>query len=140
MAYKLSDSSRQRLLQCDKQLQDIVLELIKYLDITILPHGGFRDYHTQQMLFEAGKSKVKYPDSKHNKMPSLAVDMAPYPIDWGEGDTPKWKAYGRFYYMAGQVQMIARHKGINIRWGGDWDGDNDFGDQNFNDLPHFEII
>jgi peptidoglycan LD-endopeptidase CwlK len=30
--------------------------------------------------------------------------------------------------------------GIEIRWGGDWDGDGDLSDHKFNDLPHFELI
>jgi hypothetical protein len=28
----------------------------------------------------------------------------------------------------------------DIRWGGDWDRDNDFSDQKLNDLCHFELI
>jgi peptidoglycan L-alanyl-D-glutamate endopeptidase CwlK len=27
-----------------------------------------------------------------------------------------------------------------IRWGGDWDSDDIFDDQNFDDLPHFELV
>ena len=30
--------------------------------------------------------------------------------------------------------------GIRLRWGGDWDGDNELRDQTFNDLVHFEVI
>jgi hypothetical protein len=29
---------------------------------------------------------------------------------------------------------------VKLRWGGDWDSDKDTKDQNFNDLPHFELI
>ena len=28
----------------------------------------------------------------------------------------------------------------NVRWGGDWNMDNNFKDQKFNDLPHFELV
>ena len=29
---------------------------------------------------------------------------------------------------------------VTLRWGGDWDGDRDFKDQRFIDLPHFELV
>ena len=29
--------------------------------------------------------------------------------------------------------------GLKIRWGGDWDMDTQVKDNNFDDLPHFEI-
>ena len=42
--------------------------------------------------------------------------------------------------MAGLVLGIAAVFGIKIRWGGDWDSDNDLNDQKFMDLAHFEEI
>jgi hypothetical protein len=63
---------------------------------------------------------------------SRAVDVAPYPIDWN--DTR------RFDHFAGIVVGIAHRSGVKIRWGGNWDRDNDLNDQNFNDLVHFELI
>ena len=29
--------------------------------------------------------------------------------------------------------------GIDLIWGGDWDGDTDLNDNNFDDLVHFEL-
>ena len=69
--------------------------------------------------------------SHHNSDPSRAVDVAPYPIDWN--DTER---FGRF---AGFVLGMAAAMGIPLRWGGDWDRDNDTHDQKFNDLVHFEL-
>lgn len=43
---------------------------------------GHRDEDRQNKLFEEGKTKVKWPDSKHNTSPSKASDSAPYPLDW----------------------------------------------------------
>ena len=34
---------------------------------------------------------------------------------------------------------VANRLGLKVRWGGDWDGDFEFKDQNFHDLPHFEL-
>ncbi len=62
----------------------------------------------------------------------MAVDIAPYPIDW--------KDHKRFYYLAGIVKGVASQMGIKVRWGGDWDSDNDLNDQSFMDLGHFEIV
>jgi len=63
--------------------------------------------------------------------PARAVDVVPYPIDWDDREG--------FYAFGGFVKGVASQKGIKIRWGGDWDSDNDLHDQNFIDLPHFEL-
>ena len=69
-------------------------------------------------------------------MPSEAVDAGPWikkkGIPWGEPI--------QFYTFAGYVKGKASQLGIMIRWGGDWDGDNDVNDQAFNDLAHFELL
>jgi peptidoglycan L-alanyl-D-glutamate endopeptidase CwlK len=78
-----------------------------------------------------GHSKVRYPNSCHNVNPSLAVDAAPYPIDWLDHE--------RFIYFGGYVKGIAAQLKIPIRWGGDWDGDFTLKDNLFNDYAHFEI-
>jgi peptidoglycan L-alanyl-D-glutamate endopeptidase CwlK len=59
--------------------------------------------------------------------------VAPYPIDWN--DTK------RFYHFAGFVLGVAKSSkiAIPIRWGGDWDSDNDLNDQTFMDLVHWEL-
>lgn len=126
---KFSKKSLEKLSQCDERLQLVLNEAIKYYDFTILE--GHRGKELQNMYYEQGKSKLKYPKSKHNSFPSIAVDIAPYPIDWNDRE--------RFYFMAGVVKGIANSMGIKLRWGGDWDQDHDFKDQTFFDLPHFEI-
>lgn len=73
---------------------------------------------------------------------SMAIDVAPYPIDFGNES----KVRARFYFLAGIVSM-ATHQLLSdgiithtIRWGGDWDRDGVFEDQSFDDLPHFSLI
>lgn len=73
-------------------------------------------------------SKHVYPLNE----PSLAVDVAPYPI--------KWNDYLRFYAFAGFVLGTATEMGIKIRSGMDWDSDREFNDQSFHDLPHYELV
>lgn len=124
-----SSRSRGKLQECHPDLQDLFNEVIKHFDCAILT--GHRSKEKQNDAFAKGLSKLKYPQSKHNKTPSLAVDVAPYPIDWGDKE--------RFYYFAGVVKGIATQMGIDIRWGGDWDSDTQVHDQTFMDLPHFEL-
>lgn len=130
---QFSRSSLYNLDRSDPRLQVLFKEVIKEFDCTILE--SHRGREKQDRMVREGKSKVSWPNSKHNHFPSLALDVAPYPIDWS--NTPK--ALARFYHLAGYVKGIANRFGIKIRWGGDWDSDKIFTDQNFDDLPHFEI-
>ena len=126
---KFSKKSLSKLETCDKRLQDLFLRVVKKFDCTILE--GHRSKDRQNKLFDEGKSKLKYPKGKHNSLPSKAVDVAPYPIDWNDRE--------RFTYFAGYILGIAYQMGLKIRWGGDWDMDTQVKDNNFDDLPHFEI-
>ncbi len=121
--------SKQRLATCDERLQKVFNEVIKYVDCSVLE--GHRGQERQDKLYEEGKTKLKFPNGKHNKSPSIAVDVAPYPIDWTDRD--------RFHYFSGFVLGIASQMGLNIRWGGDWDQDTKTKDNRFDDLVHFEI-
>lgn len=129
-----SETSRERLRTCDPRLQEVFEWVVENYDCTILE--GHRSPERQLELFEQGQSKVKF--GEHNYSPSRAVDVAPWPIpeNWGEGNV---KALAQFYHFAGYVMGIAESVGVNLRWGGDWDGDLDFADQTFDDLVHFEL-
>lgn len=91
---------------------------------------GHRDKTDQEAAFVAKRSKVLWPNSKHNKKPSMAVDVAPYPIDWDDKE--------RFIRFAGYVQGIAdilRYEGFmthRVKWGGDF--------ESFFDGPHWELM
>lgn len=94
---------------------------------------GHRPKDAQNRLFEDGKSKLQWPDSKHNAQPSNALDFQPYPYPNREE-----KIWGSLGYIAGRALEYAKSQGIELRWGGDWDGDGDTTDQNFDDLFHVE--
>ncbi len=121
--------SRANLSEAHPELQRVFNEVIKHFDCSVIE--GHRGQAEQDAAFHAGKSKLKFPQSKHNKTPSLAVDVCPYPIDWQD--------YRRFYLFAGFVLATATAMGVKLRWGGDWDGDTTWKDQTFHDLPHFEL-
>lgn len=125
-----SESSKQKLSECHPHLQRLFEEVIKHYDCTIL--CGHRSKDEQDQAFTLGTSKVTWPNSKHNKKPSLAVDVMPYPVNWKDNI--------RTYHFVGFVLGVAKTLGIKVRSGADWDGDMDFKDQNFFDLPHWELI
>lgn len=131
-----SQTSKDRLQTCHNELQAICNEAIKLYDFTVL--CGHRNEGEQNRAYSAGNSKLRYPNSKHNKVPSLAVDLAPYPINY--------KRSQDWYYLAGLIMTVAYKMRVDglvqsrLRWGGDWDGDQDFADNKFNDLGHFEIV
>ena len=121
--------SRNNLKTCDKRLQDLFNEVIKHFDCSVLV--GFRDRDGQDTAFNSGHSKKKWPDSKHNSKPAIAVDVAPYPIDWKDRE--------RFIYFGGVVKGFAFESGLPLRWGGDWNNDTQLSDNIFDDLVHFEV-
>jgi|TARA_R100001594_G_scaffold30163_1_gene56326 hypothetical protein len=128
---KLGKRSKSRLQGVDSKLVNVLNEVCKYFDITVIE--GLRSQERQNELVAQGKSKTKF--GKH--VEGKAVDIAPYPIDWNARDD--------FHYLGGFVLGIASQMGINVRWGGDW-SDSSLSqnrrttkDNNFDDLVHFEL-
>lgn len=122
--------SERNLSSADPKLKELFNEVIKRWDCQVI--CGKRGRAAQDRYFYSGRSKTRYPNSKHNSSPSQAVDVVPYPIDWDD--------LGRFYMFAGYVIRVAQELGIEVRYGGDWDGDKRTADQSFNDLAHWELI
>lgn len=131
-----SSDSFSKLSTCHIDLQAIFYEVIKHVDCVILE--GFRNEQDQNKYFDEHKTKLKWPDGKHNHQPSYAVDVAPIPLDW--------KNKERYFWFAGLVFGIAevlKEQGKithSIRWGGNWSNDHQMELQSFNDFVHFEII
>jgi len=121
--------SKERLATCDKKLQKVFNEVIKYVDCSVLE--GHRSKERQNKLFKEGKTKLKYPAGRHNSYPSNAVDVTPYPVNWSDRE--------RQTLFAGFVMGVARGMGIKLRWGGDWNMNFEVKDNRFDDFPHFEL-
>tara|TARA_R100001082_G_scaffold28180_1_gene14158 strand:- start:1108 stop:1506 length:399 start_codon:yes stop_codon:yes gene_type:complete len=128
---RFSRKSREKLEGVDARLVLLLEEVVKYFDITIIE--GKRSQERQNQLVKEGKSKTKF--GKH--VQGMAVDIAPYPIDWNARDD--------FHYLGGFVLGIACKMGVNVRWGGDWSSSSlakeqrTTKDNSFDDLVHFEI-
>lgn len=136
---RFSETSKARLKTCHRDLQTLFAHVIQDYDCTII--CGHRDKPEQDKAFAEGKSKLRYPNSKHNRIPSWAVDAAPYEPGQGIDWTPRQMAYFAGYVKAMADQMyrtsIISHK---VRLGIDWDSDNDIDDETFIDAPHFELM
>lgn len=121
-----------RLKTCDDKLQILFNEVIQYVDCAVV--YGHRTESDQNKAFKEGKSKVKFPNSKHNSYPSRAADVVPYidgVISWDKDQC---------YFFSGFVKGIAAVLGIKIITGADWDNDGNIKDQTFNDIIHFELL
>jgi peptidoglycan LD-endopeptidase CwlK len=132
----LGTTSRLRLASVHPKLRRVIEETMARLDrhpggLDFTVTCGHRGEASQEQAFSEGKSTKHWPDSLHNRLPSLAVDLAPYPTDWA--DT------AAFARLAGYVQAVADDLDVEIRWGGDWNGNGRTTDERLKDAPHFEL-
>lgn len=125
----MSPISLERLESCNEQLQELFKKVDEFYPLMVIE--GHRGKEDQDKAIKEGKSKVQWPNGKHNSFPSRAIDVAFLPLDWN--DSKKW------YHFIGFVLGVSKTLGINVRSGSDWDMDLDFKDQKFNDLCHWEL-
>jgi peptidoglycan L-alanyl-D-glutamate endopeptidase CwlK len=132
-----SAQSKKHLATCHPDLQLLFNTVIETHDCTILE--GYRDEEAQNKAFAQRKSRLKYPNGKHNKKPSMAVDVISFPVDFNNLRLCIW--FGG--YVQGVAERLRQEGKIShtIRWGGAWDG---VGILNrpgmLQDLVHFEIL
>ena len=125
-AYHFSKTSLERLGTCHVELQRLMHAVMneQAMDFSIL--CGFRDMHDQNEAVKRGASKLCWPHGRHNHMPSLAVDIAAYPIDnFSQDNTHRTKV------LAALVQQKAKQLEIPVFWGGHW--------THLDDIYHFQL-
>jgi len=146
----LRDRDQRMLNTCSANLILLISTVCEYRNLRVL--CGRRGEKEQNDHYNKKRSKVKYPDSPHNKLPSKGLDISPEPIpdNWGAISwslIPKKyrnrigreiKELCEFYNLNGYIEATADQLGIKIRQGHDWDGDHEFNDQTFDDLVHNE--
>lgn len=113
---KYGKASRAKIDELDGRLQRL---LDRYsdsapadLDLSIT--CGHRGEAEQNAAFDAGKSKKRWPESGHNKLPAKAFDFTPYPFK-GWGDTLG------FARIQGALRIIAEQEGIELKPMIEWD-------------------
>jgi len=134
MNWRFSYSSFRKLSTVRPELQIIFNKALKISPVDFGISCGYRDKDEQELAFREGRSKLRWPESKHNRYPSDAVDFFPVVNGKAIWDNPSY-----FYLIAGLVLGIANQMGYKIRWGGAWNGElNKPGV--LNDLPHIEWV
>jgi peptidoglycan L-alanyl-D-glutamate endopeptidase CwlK len=131
---KLGKKSLQNLSTCCNELYQICNKAIDLGIVDFSVIEGHRGRERQTELFDGGKSRVQWPDGKHNLLPSDAADIVPYvngAVSWN---------IKHCIFLAGLLTATAGILGFNLRWGGNWDMDGEvMTDQDFQDLVHYEI-
>jgi peptidoglycan L-alanyl-D-glutamate endopeptidase CwlK len=134
MAFKLSKRSAKNLSSCHEKIREVIETSLELSAIDFGVSHGHRSPEEQKEIFAQGRTKpgkiVTYCDgfdklSKHNHLPSLAVDV----YAWVDGRA-SWDDE-HLSYLAGVILTVAKQKGVNLFWGGHW--------KNFKDRPHFEL-
>jgi len=140
--YHFSTNSEHRLITCHPYLILLSRAVIQEVDFTVV--CGWRGQNAQDTAVETGHSKVTWPSSKHNHMLggepySLAIDVAPYDH---VAKAILWDDVESFALLAGYFKAVAFAKGIELRWGHDWNNNNILSDEagKFIDRPHFELV
>lgn len=132
---KFSNSSERKLNTVHFDLQMVAREALAMSLVDFVITEGHRDMETQNRYYDQGKSRLKYPDGKHNKMPAEAIDLVPWIKDHISYD------HRHCCVLAGIVLTCAKKLGFGVRWGGNWDMDSEpITDQDFQDLVHFELL
>lgn len=135
MRYKFGKTSVINLFTLNFELQKVMQAALNtgIMDFSIIE--GHRNKVVQDKYYIDCKSKVKWPNGKHNKIPSEAVDIVPF-----INGVPSWNKL-HCCVLAGIILACAAELEIKLRWGGNWDMDGEpITDQDFQDLVHFEII
>lgn len=123
--------SSEKLALAHPALQRLVVEVARCVDHGILAPlvldtcviCSFRNQADQDKAFRTGTSKKRWPDSGHNRMPALAVDFLPYPLDWARWErdaSPLW-------LLQGYTRAVAERMGIPLKPAISWDA------------PHYEL-
>ena len=111
--YAFGKNSLKCLSELDPRLNALAVLMMKRQEMDFAIICGHRNETEQNAAFAAGRSKVKYPYSKHNANPARAYDRVPYPIplnaagDWDD-KSPLWDQ------LAALEQQCADELGIEI--------------------------
>jgi len=116
-----SASSRKKLLEVHPDLQRLVHAVAEKMDLLVI--CGHRGKREQNEAFMNRRSQLSWPHSKHNQVPSLAVDLTPDPLNWK--DIEGFKKMGKL------VKEVAAELRLEIKWGGDY--------KTWKDYPHVEL-
>lgn len=119
--------SLNKLKECHPNLIKLIMRVDKLYPVQVI--CGHRNKEDQEKAVLEKKSKLHYPNSKHNKTPSMAVDIVPDPDK--NPKTISWADLNAFEIMCHTVESAADELDIKIRLGRDF---------SFKDWPHVELV
>jgi len=139
---KFSPRSQKILSTCHVDLRKVLADAIKSTNFSVL--SGKRGMAEQNELHRTGKSQLRWPNSMHCSEDdpegleddSAAVDIGLYKASKGRVD---WKDTEAWLVMQGHIERVAWDHQIGLRFGSNWDNDEDFDDENFRDYGHIEL-
>ncbi len=126
--YYFGTASKEHRNTCSRDLQDVLNEAIKHVNFSVIT--GFRDMAAQNIAHSEGKSQLRWPKSKHNKYPSDAFDVIPYPAGFDA-------TYEEWYELASYILRAGLQLGVRLEWGGHWKNYTGKGDLD-RDWAHFQ--
>lgn len=118
--------SSEKLKECHSDIQKLMRRVDEIYPIQVI--CGHRNEADQNKAFADKKSKLKFPESKHNKKPSLAVDVVPDPDR--NPKTISWVDITQYEIMCLAIEAAADELDIEIKLGRDF---------SFKDYPHCEL-
>jgi len=136
--YTFTQNDNLKLSSCHPTLVKLMEYAIKDFKFIII--CGYRNKQDQNAAYNAKKSKVIYPNSKHNSQPSLAVDIAPVKLNKDYTYWIDWKDIDLFIELYNHIKECSNELGIKIRWGGDFNMDGDITTTDAWDKSHYELI
>lgn len=139
MPYALGPKSRERLVGVHPDMVRVVELAIQKTTQDFMVLEGVRTPARQLELYAQGRTKpgnivTWTKTSNHFKKADgygHAVDLCPWPVDWGT--LSKFDAISKAMFAA------AAELKIGIRWGADWDEDGKPRERGESDNPHFEL-
>ena len=137
---KWSRTSEKKLSSCHPDLIAIMNQVLEVQDCTII--AGGRNEKAQEKAFYMGKSKLKFPQSKHNTVPSQAVDVAMFKDGQVQWDLDNAIIMSRAIYNVWQSMLADDKVACQLRFGLTWT-DNPFDEikeGQFVDGFHIEIV
>jgi len=125
---RFSKRSLAELESCHIVLQRLMRRVIERTDFSVI--CGFRGQKEQDKAYSDGRSKLKFPHSKHNTSPSLAVDIVPFPVDFQ--DIERFKELAAIVKEEWAAMPDEQKLRYRLEHGGDWKA--------FSDWPHWQIV
>lgn len=146
--FSFGSKSKEKLATCHPDLQKVLYLAISRSSVDFGISEGNRPLERQKKLFDEGKSTIDgiSKKGKHNYSPSLAADIYIYHEDSDirakiAFDTEHLSYVMGIIWSCGKELLEKGEITHKLRWGGNWDSDGILMiDQNFQDLPHIELV